>query len=62
MKQYMLVAQLCLTLFDPVDWDPPGFSILGILWARILEWVAISLFLQGIFQIQGLHLGLLHCR
>ena len=27
--------------FDPVDWSPPGFSVRGILQARILEWVAI---------------------
>ena len=37
-----LVAQLCLTLFDPWDYSPPGSSIHGILQARILEWVAIS--------------------
>ena len=36
------VAQLCLTLFDPVDCRPPGSSIHGISQARILEWVAIS--------------------
>ena len=26
----------------PMDCSPPGFSVRGILWARILEWVAIS--------------------
>ena len=35
--------QSCLTLCDPVDCSPPGSSVLGILQARILEWVAISL-------------------
>ena len=34
-------AQLCPTLCDPVDCSPPGFSVHGILQARILEWVAI---------------------
>ena len=34
--------QSCLTLCDPIDSIPPGFSIPGILQARILEWVAIS--------------------
>ena len=33
------VAQLCLTLCDPVDCSLPGSSIHGILQARILEWV-----------------------
>ena len=37
----------------------PGFSVHGILQARILEWVAI---LQGIFQTQGSNLGVPHCR
>ena len=35
------VAQSCLTLCDPVDCSPPGSSVLGILQARILEWVAM---------------------
>ena len=30
-----------LTLFNPMDCNPPGFSVHGILQARILEWVAI---------------------
>ena len=37
----VLVAQLCLTLCDPMDYSPPGSSICGIFQARILEWVAI---------------------
>ena len=36
------VAQLCLTLCDPIDWSPPGSSVHGIFHARILEWVANS--------------------
>ena len=35
--------QLCLTLCDPIDDSPPGSAIPGILQARTLEWVAISL-------------------
>ena len=31
---------LCLTLCDPMDCSLPGFSVHGILQARILEWVA----------------------
>ena len=34
--------QSCLTLCDPMDCSPPGFSVHGILQARTLEWVAIS--------------------
>ena len=40
-KVKVLVAQLCRTLCDSVDCNPPGSYILGILQARILEWVAI---------------------
>ena len=36
------VAQLCPTVCDPTDCNPPGSSVHGILQARILEWVAIS--------------------
>ena len=57
----VLVALLCPTLCDSVDYSPPGSSVHGILQARRLEWVAIS-FLQGIFPTQGLNPGLLHCR
>ena len=38
----VLVAQLCLTLCDPMDCSPSGSSIHGIFQARILEWVVIS--------------------
>ena len=33
------VAQLSLTLHDPMDCSPPGSSVYGICQARILEWV-----------------------
>ena len=36
------LLQSCPTLCDPIDGSPPGFPILGILQARMLEWVAIS--------------------
>ena len=34
--------QLCPTLCDPIDGNPLGSSVPGILQARMLEWVAIS--------------------
>ena len=34
--------QSCLTLCDPIDSSPPGFSVPGILQARTIEWVAMS--------------------
>ena len=37
----LLVTQSCSTLCDPTSCSPPGFSVHGILQARILEWVAI---------------------
>ena len=40
----MLVAQLCLTLCDLMDCNPPDSSVHGILQGRILEWVPISFF------------------
>ena len=33
--------QLCLAIWDPMDYSPPGSSVHGILQARILEWIAI---------------------
>ena len=45
------VAQLYLTLCDPMDCSLPGSSVHGILQARILEWVAI-LFSRGSSQLR----------
>ena len=50
------VAQLCLTLCNPMD-----YRVHGILQSRILEWVAFPL-LQEIFPTQGSNPGLPHCR
>ena len=38
------VAQSCPTCCDPMDCSLPGFSVHGILQARVLEWVTISFF------------------
>ena len=53
-----LVAQSCLTLFDPIyprllcPWDPPGNNTA----------VGYHSLLQGVFLTQGQDPGLLHCR
>ena len=51
----VLVTQSCPTLCNPMDCSPPGPSVHGILRARILERVAISVFQKGclIFPISG---------
>ena len=36
------VAQLCLTLSDPMDCSLPGSSVHGIFQARVLAWGAIA--------------------
>ena len=40
--EWVIVAQSCLTLCNPMDGSPPGSSVHGILQARLLEWVAVS--------------------
>ena len=40
----VLVAQSCPTPCDPMDCNPAGFSVHGILQARVLEWVVIPFF------------------
>ena len=52
----MKVILSCPTLCDPID-----YTVLGVLWARILEWIALSL-LQQIFPTQESNQGFLHCR
>ena len=39
---YAKSFQSCPTRCDPIDGNPPGFPVPGILQARTLEWVAIS--------------------
>ena len=60
-KVKVLVIQLYPTLCDPMDCSPPGSSVHGILQARILEWVAMSLFREPSWP-WVLNLGLLHHR
>ena len=38
-----LVTKLRLTLWDPMDYSPPGCSVHGISQVRILQWVAIPI-------------------
>ena len=45
---YMLVAQACPTLCNPMDCSPPGPSVHEILQTRILEWAAIPRTLEGV--------------
>ena len=42
MKSESEVTQSCQTLSDPMDCSLPGFSVHGILQARVLEQVAIA--------------------
>ena len=58
MFMFILVAQLCPTLRNPMDCDLPGPSVHGILQGRILEWDPTAL-LQGVFWTQGSNLRLL---
>ena len=44
LENHVLLAQSCPTRWDPMDGSPPGSSVRGILWARILEWIAIPFF------------------
>ena len=47
------VAQLCLTLRNPIDCSLPGSSVHGIFQARVLEWGAIAF--SGL-QVTGLQI------
>ena len=44
---FALVTQSCPTLWDPMDCSPPGPLSMRILWARILEWVAMPSFRES---------------
>ena len=57
---WVLVAQLCLTLCDLMDCNPPGSSVHSFLGKN--TGVDCYFLPQGIFLTQGLNSGLLHCR
>ena len=67
-KVKVLLAQLPLTLCDPMDCSPPGSSVHGILQDRILEWAAIPFSRQSsrprdrtqVFRIAGILYHLSH--
>ena len=42
LKSESQVAQLYLTLCDPMEYSLPCSSVHGIFQARVLEWVAVS--------------------
>ena len=44
--------QSCPTLCDPIDSNAPGSPVPGILQARTLEWVAISLYNAGKWKMK----------
>jgi len=56
-----LVAQLCLTLCDPMDCSPPGSFVDGDSPGKNTG-VGYHALLQGIFPTQGSNPGLPHCR
>ena len=62
--QWSEVAQSCLTLFDPMDCSPPGFSVHGIFQAWILHeyWSGLPFPSPGDLPTQGSNPGLSHCR
>ena len=58
---FCLAAQSCLTLCDPLDCSLPGSSVHGDSPGKNTG-VGCHGLLQGIFPVQGLNPGLLHCR
>ena len=56
----VLVAQSCLTLYNSMDYSPPGSSVHGI--SRQEYWSGLPCHSQGIFLTQGLNPDHLHCR
>ena len=57
---YVLVAQLCLTLCNPMDCSKPGFTVWNS--PGMNTGVGSHSLLQGIFPTQASNLGLLHCK
>ena len=54
------VAQLYLTLRDPMDRSPPGSSVHGMFQTRVLEWGAIALRVRILGKLRAEELMLLN--
>ena len=50
------VAQLCLTLSEPMDCSLPGSSVHGIFQAWVMEWGAIAFSLATFYCLSILHM------
>ena len=59
-RKMCLVAQSCLTLCDPMDCNPQGCSVPGVLQARKLAWVAMPS--SGYLPTPGIKPRSPHCR
>ena len=55
------LLQSCLPLCDPMDCNPPGSSLHGILQARILELVAISFCKGSSWHRDQIHISCVSC-
>ena len=58
---FIIGAESCSTLCDPMDCRPPGSSVHGISQARILEWVAISFSRGSSWSRDQTHVACVSC-
>ena len=54
-------AQLCPTLWDPMNCNLPGSSVHRIFQARILEWIAISCYKGSSWPRDRTHVSCISC-
>ena len=58
---YILSCFSHVWLFNPMDCSPPGFSLHGILRARILECIAISFSTESFWLRDQIHVSYVSC-
>ena len=58
---FIVGAESCSTLCNPIDCRPPGSSVHGISQARILEWVAISFSRGSSWSRDWTHVACVSC-
>ena len=60
-RMCVLGCSLCLTLCNPMDCSPPGFTVHGILQARMLEQVVISFSRESFWPRDQTQLSCISC-